>query len=135
MTLNAAQFLSRLSGEGEDKAIKLLEQHGYAVQVQDTGKVQFIVKERAKAELFLRSLKQSGITRVEYAKKSEWLDRLVLWYETERVTLEEFKDRLQVWYTQEEEPKEVIAVPPPRVIETAQGSEEDEQGMGFLDID
>lgn len=102
LTLDAAQFLARATGEGEDKAIMLLEdKFGVFTKPKDKVRGLRIVKELAKADTRLRELKGQGITRVGYGLASEVLDRVIYLFEGEAMDSEELDNILELWYNRD----------------------------------
>lgn len=111
LSLNAGQFLSRLTGEGEDKATKLLEdKYGPLELPKDKQKQQRLNKERTKAEIRLRDLRAKGISRTGYGKAAELFDRLVFLYEGEAMDTDQFNDYLTQWYNTDIAEMETIDV-------------------------
>lgn len=99
MSLNAAQFLSRATGEGEDKATKLLEDEYGSIELPKNKQKDFkILKVRSRAELRLKTLKVAGISRTGYGKASELLDRVVYLYHQEALDDEAFDAYMVQWY-------------------------------------
>lgn len=114
LTLNAGQFLARATGEGEDKAIKLLEdKFGPLEPTKDKDKQALINKEKTKAELRLKDLRSKGISRTGYGKAAELFDRLVFLFEGEAMDTDQFKAYLSQWYNTETDELELIDVTDP----------------------
>lgn len=114
LSLNAGGFLARATGEGEDKATKLLEdKYGPLELPKDKQKQQRLNKERTKAEIRLRDLRAKGISRTGYGKAAELFDRLVFLYQGEAMDADQFDDYLSQWYNTDIAEMETIDVTNP----------------------
>jgi len=99
LTLNAAQFQSRFTGEGEDRTTTSLEEkYGPLTRPFDKDRRLRITKELAKGNLRLMELKAQGICRVGFARASELLDRMISSYLNEALTEELLDNYLKMWY-------------------------------------